>query len=349
MTHPSDRHALPAGRSNDDPGGDPRTPRENDNAARDRAALDPQHTSTRSMSRFAGEALRCLYQHRLLSSGQLQRLLAPQVPRESSYLRGQLRLLLRAGLAGVVTAPTPAREYLWFATDAGADLVESSGELVTRGYRMDAIKADGSLQKHMLAVAETGLAFVTHARLLGHDCGPLDWVPEVAHRTRDGMHRRFDDDHLVADAVLHYVADAAGARTQYSVFIEVDRATMTVARLAGKLVQYARYLQYVPAGAAGRTGGSTGGREAWRYRYPRFPRLLIVLTGAGDEQLQRRAADLRAYAAALPQLLALHDEVVGVTTLDRLKDDGPFGPIVIPILGDGSSPSALLGSARHAA
>lgn len=341
MTRPPDRQALPAGRStDDDPRGDPPTRGEID-----RADPDPRHASISSMSRFAGEALRCLYQHRLLSSGQLQRLLAPQVPRESTYLKRQLRLLLLAGLAGVVTAPTPAREYLWFATEAGADLVESSGELVARGYRMDATKADGSLQKHMLAVAETGLAFVAHARLLGHECGPLDWVPEVAHRTRDGMHRRFDDDHLVADAVLHYVADAAGARTQYSVFIEVDRATMTVARLAGKLVQYARYLQYVPAGDAGRTGG----REAWRYRYPRFPRLLIVLTGAGDEQLQRRAADLRAYAAALPQLLPLHDEVVGVTTLDRLKDDGPFGPIVIPILGDDSSPSALFGSARHAA
>lgn len=306
----------------------------------------PAPTSMASLPRFAADSLRCLYQHRLLSTSQLQRLVAPRVPPRSSYLRARLLQLLRTDLAGVVTAPTRAREYLWFATDAGAELVESTGELVTRGYRMDATKANGSLQQHMIAVTETGLAFVSHARRLGHDCGPLDWTPEVAHRIRDGLNRRFEDDHLVADAVLHYVADVAGARTQYSVFLEVDRATMTVARLAAKLTQYARYLQYIPGGDP-RTGRSGGGREAWRYRYPRFPRLLIVLTGAAESQLHRRAADLRAYAAELPQLRALHDHIVGVTTLDRLREEGPLAPIVVPVLADDPQPTELFRGARH--
>jgi hypothetical protein len=62
-------------------------------------------------------------------------------------------------------------------------------------------------------------------------------------------------------------------------FLELDRATENPVRLAGKLRNYARYLDYTPLPPPGR-GRPTGRTrtEAWRDRYPAFPRLLFVLT-----------------------------------------------------------------------
>ncbi|PBO15345.1 hypothetical protein CLM83_30575, partial [Streptomyces albidoflavus] len=85
-------------------------------------------------------------------------------------------------------------------------------------------------------------------------------------------------------------------------------------------------------------GGWRGARatrrptEAWRSRYPAFPRLLIVLTGAAESRLERRAADLRSLAASDPALQ--HTDLrAGITTLTKLQDLGPAAPIFLPALG----------------
>src|SRR5690606_19284516 len=105
--------------------------------------------------------------------------------------------------------------------------------------------AAGPLQEHTLATVETGLAFVTHARALGHECGPLDWSPEIAHAYRDEQ-RPGEDLRLIPDAVVNYVHISGRQRTLLTFMVEVDRTQMTIARLAQKLHAYAAYQRYVP-------------------------------------------------------------------------------------------------------
>jgi hypothetical protein len=135
---------------------------------------------------------------------------------------------------------------------------------------------------------------------------------------------------------VSYVAEdqAAGTRTQLQWFIELDRATMPVSRLAAKLGMYASYRHK----QAGNTG--PGGGAGWRERYPAFPRLLVILTGASEPALERRAADLAAASAAVLRGRRL---AAGATPLVRLRNSGPFAPIFTS-LGSGTADhrSALL-------
>jgi hypothetical protein len=158
-----------------------------------------------AFSRVASDALLCLYQHRLMTTGQLQRLLTPGAcgPR---YVQRELAVLRDGGLVEAV-ARGRAGAAAWFVTEAGAAVAERSGQVVRRPYRMTAEHAGGPLRDHTLAVVETGIAFVTAARERGDTCGPLDWIPEVAHFVGGGSH-------LICDALLSYVVDDGEVRTQ---------------------------------------------------------------------------------------------------------------------------------------
>ena len=291
-----------------------------------------------STAQAAAGALDLLYQHRLLTTGQLHRLQGGG-DRRPVYLRGHLNRLMAAGLVGRVRAHgrnSVRSEYVWFLTEQGADDIENGRTLAVRPYRVSEEAAAGSRQAHTLGLNEVGLAFLEHAQRLGHECGPLDWTPEVAHRLRDGQHG-FEQSHVISDAVLDYVhVRPRGARTMLRMFIEYDRSTMTVGRLAGKLSGYARLYTYVPAQTARgrRSAGRT--RPAWQYQYPVFPRLLIILDGAGPRALHARTADLVAQARADVRLMRLADRLrVGVSTLDQLRADGPFGATFTPVLRAG--------------
>ncbi|WP_439681727.1 replication-relaxation family protein [Embleya sp. MST-111070] len=185
-----------------------------------------------------------------------------------------------------------------------------------------------------------GIAFVEHARALGHECGPLDWTPEVAHRIRDGQ-RRFEDDHVISDAVVNYVHVHRGLRTMVNVFVELDRATMTATRLAAKLAAYGRLYEYVPQHPNRARRSAAASRPAWRYTYPVFPRLLVVLDAEEDPSSRRtvaarlaaRTEDLYALTREDPRLARLSATLnVGVTTLAELRERGPFAPIFTPLL-----------------
>ncbi|GLY38983.1 hypothetical protein Amsp01_050070 [Amycolatopsis sp. NBRC 101858] len=275
---------------------------------------------TAALDAFQGEALVALYWHRLMSTEQVGRLLAPELA--PALLRRKLAGLRRAGFAERIV-----REHLpgaWFLTSAGADAVEAAGVVDARAYRVAGPQVARLLQGHALDVVETGLAFVESARRRGDECGPLAWTPEVAHSFQDRAGKRGS---VIADAVLHYVLENAehGRRSQRTIFIELDRATMPVARLAQKLTAYLRYHDYAPA----------NGRLAWRSRYPRFPRALIVLSGAAEHVLDRRLADLRAHAHATTGVGAAAGRVVMLaTTLPRLRAAGPLAPVASPLLGD---------------
>ncbi|MYV92742.1 replication-relaxation family protein, partial [Streptomyces sp. SID1034] len=251
-----------------------------------------------------------------------------------------------AGLANTVGRRTSGQtELLWWLTDKGAQAVEAVGLLPQRPYRMSPEAALGPLQEHTLAGTDAGLAFVTHARRLGHECSPLDWAPEIAHYYRDDT-RPGEELCLIPDAVLNYVHTDQGQRTRtmLTFFIEVDRTQMTIARLAAKLHAYAAYEQYIPqlpASRGARNTRRTATTHAWRSRYPAFPRLLLVLTGASPSRLGRRIADLRSLAASDPDLTTSNLRA-GITTLDQLTEHGPFAPVFTPILGPAHSTDAWL-------
>ncbi|OKJ52600.1 replication-relaxation family protein [Streptomyces sp. CB02261] len=286
------------------------------------------------LGQVAQQAAQVIYQHRLVSTRQLHRLVTPHHTR-TEYLRRQLHTLRHAGFAEVVgRRSTGQTELLWWLTEKGAQAVEAVGLLQPRAYRMSPEAALGPLQEHTLAVVETGAAFVEHARRLGHECGPLDWSPEIAHYYRDEA-RPGEELCLVPDAVLSYVHTEAKQRTLLTFFVEVDRTQMTIARLAQKLHAYAAYHEYAPQPQTAK--GPRGPRRqaampAWRYRYPAFPRLLLVLTGASEDRLARRISDLRSLAASDPSLASTPVRV-GVTTLDKLRTHGPFEPVFTPVLG----------------
>lgn len=302
-------------------------------------------TAPAGLSQLAEQLLPVLYQHRLVSTSQLHTLLQPHT-REPRYLRRELGALRKRGLTAAIARRQAGRgELLSYVTGLGCEVVEAAGEVTRRAYRMSDQAAAGQLQKHTLAVNDVGVAFVEAARRHGHECGPLDWTPELAHRMRDGEDRLSDRALLVPDAVLHYTHAQDRRRRLLTFFIELDRATEPVATLAAKVAAYSRYHRYVPAPAPrpgrGRPAGNT--REAWRERYPTFPHLLIVLTGKSSAALARRAADLRALIAADPVLhRAASDINAGVTTLDRLQAEGPFAPIVTPVTGAPTPTDVLL-------
>ena len=264
-------------------------------------------------SALASMTVLCLYQHRLMSTSQLRQLLLPDAA-GSSYLRRELTKLRAAGLVDAVGAGS-AGEALWFVTSAGADLAQDSGQVTVRPYRMTPARAAGALQQHTLAVNDVGITFAATARQRGDTCGPLDWMPEVAHQIRRGQY-------LICDALLDYVAEdhAAGTRTQLRWFIELDRATMPVARLAAKVAMYAEYARLVRPGS--------NQAPAWRQRYPAFPRLLVVLAGASGPALERRACDLAA-ATAADGALRRTRVAAGVTVLAHLQEHGPFAPVFV--------------------
>ncbi|WP_245589704.1 replication-relaxation family protein [Amycolatopsis balhimycina] len=267
------------------------------------------------------EALTVLYWHRLMSTEQVRRLVAPAL--SPVTVRAKLADLRRAGLADRITREH--RPRTWHVTPVGAEAVEAAGTVDARAYRLPGTLVAHLLQEHTLDVVETGLAFVETARRRGDECGPLSWTPEVAHQFRDRAGDRRGV--VIADAVLQYVLEEAGRRSQRTLFVELDRATMPVARLARKLVGYIRYHDHAPAGA--------GRKPVWRERYPRFPRVVIVLSGAEQPALERRLADLRAHAQAMPLVSTAAGRVDMIaTTLPHLVGSGPLEPVAMPLLGD---------------
>ncbi|WP_216216873.1 replication-relaxation family protein [Amycolatopsis aidingensis] len=279
---------------------------------------------------FQRDALTAIYWHRLVNTDQLGRLVGPSMPART--VRDKLLALRRAGLVDRIVHQRAPR--VWHVTEDGAAAVEAAGTVDARPYRLPSMAVADLLHRHALDVVETGLAFVETARAHGHDCGPLSWTPEVAHRVRAGSDRR---DVVIADAVLHYVCERDGRRVQRVFFVEVDRATMPVARLARKLGRYVRYHGYVAKQAA-------DNRPVWQQRYARFPRVLVVLSGAPEHVLDRRLADLRAHTQAMTTAALAHDRVVALaTTLERLRCRGPLREIAVPLLGDDTRPVPVVG------
>src|ERR1700709_2417026 len=147
---------------------------------------------------------------------------------------GRLALLRRVGLAE--STSLPGRRLLWHLTERGVD---AAGTIPSRAETRRKViapeQAAGPLQKHTIAVNDVGIAFVRAARERGDECGPFDWLHEVAHSLGPPPGRRTPEQ-LISDAVLTYqLAEADGQTSIAYRFIELDCATRSAADLAHRL------------------------------------------------------------------------------------------------------------------
>ncbi|MCD9899736.1 replication-relaxation family protein [Streptomyces sp. MT29] len=275
--------------------------------------------------------LALLAQHRLVTTPQIHEMLRPDKTRQRT---GRvLNQLQEDQLIAFTVVPGSAQVKAWFLTARGVRVTAGWPEL--RGLTVLAPESgtDASLRSaHTLASVRTHLAFLTDARARGDEYGPLDWVPEVAHRLPDTG----GEDKLIADAVMHYTVSSP-RRLQYRAFVEVDRATMSSERLARKLISYARFHDYVPQ-QPGRRGtvADQAAMLAWHRFYPRFPRVLFVLTNASPITLEHRIEDLRAMTAGHHLVARLAKKVpLGAAVLEDLEEHGASAPVWTPLSGPG--------------
>jgi hypothetical protein len=97
----------------------------------------------------------------------------------------------------------------------------------------------------------------------------------------------------------------------------LDRATLSVDRLAAELTRYADLY---------RVGGPDG-ELMWKRHYPTFPRVLCVLDGGSREALGRRRSVTLHLLRRDPQIRRTPELQVLFCRLEDLVDEGPFAPI----------------------
>ncbi|MEV6297118.1 replication-relaxation family protein [Streptomyces sp. NPDC051896] len=275
---------------------------------------------------LAHQVLAALAQHRIATTSQLRRMLRPDGTRQ--LMSRALNRLRSDGFVDCTVLPDAnrTRTHAWYLTQEGSRLTRDLPVLRGRPpYPIASTTAASLKTPHTLAVVRTHLAFAEDARRLGHEHGPWDWTPEVSHSIGEG-------ERLVTDALMYYTAVESEHRRKLRAFVEVDRSTMSSERLAAKLIEYARLLQYEaqPVGRRRRTAAG----PAWLRWYPVFPRVLFVLTGASRARLENRMSDLQAMVAHHPLVAALAREArLGAAVLADLEQHGPAQAVWIPLAG----------------
>lgn len=284
----------------------------------------------RSLSSAGCSALELLWQHRLLSGGQLRRLLAPAA--SAPYMSGVLGELERRGLIAATRTRTRGPGKVWHLTERGGDVVAAAppkGE--RRRVILSAELGGGALSAHTLAVNEVGTLFVEAACDRGDDCGPLAWRHEIQHPISAGRGRRRAES-VQADALLSYAAILPDGRVALRyVFMELDRGTEAADVLAGKLRQYAQLFHYREPPAD--RDDPLAGEPAWRRCYPLFPDVLLILTGRPGPALERRVRLVQALARADAMCRSTPELRVWFVLLEELAAAGPFAPVFAPLSG----------------
>lgn len=259
------------------------------------------------------EVVASIAQHRVLSTPQVAAIHFPG--RTRRWVQMVLARIADAGLIAFVPslgAPgTPRR--LWYATERGAEVALEAGLLESMPRLIGAEGAAGALQAHTLAVNNAAICFLASARERGDEFGPLAWRHEVAHRL--GRGRRSGS--LFADAAFTYVRLTDSEVVVEQRFLELDRATLSVDRLAAELARYGRLLN-----ACG-----SDGKQLWRSQYPSFPSVLCVLAGRDRAALRRRRATALAVLAGHPDFAGAPGLSVRLCLAEELAERGPFAPI----------------------
>jgi hypothetical protein len=269
----------------------------------------------RPLQPAAVEALQAIAQHRLLSTTQLHAIRDPGSSRRwTQHLLADLER--RELVAHVRAAAGPLK--LWFATEHGLRLARESGALLDPPRVLSADDASGPLHAHTLAVNDAGIAFLHAARERGDDFGPLSWRHEVAHPLRSGRRRR----QVISDALLTYLlAETDGLSLEYRL-LELDRATLSVDRLAAKLARYAELYRAI-----------ADGEPAWHRWYPTLPAVLVALAGHSRPALERRRQATITLCRSDPQLARTPEVAVSLCLLEDLTNHGPFAPIFLDPTG----------------
>lgn len=259
------------------------------------------------------EILASLAEHRVLSTPQLGSIHFPG--RSSRWVQMVMARLNEAGLVAFVPslgAPGAPRR-LWYATERGATAALEAGLLERMPRLQNAESAAGPLQAHTLAVNDAAICFLRSAQERGDEFGPLSWHHEVPHRL--GRGRRAGT--VFADAVLTYVRLTESAVVVEQRFLELDRATLSVDRLAGELSRYARL----------RSAAGKRAELLWRSQYPSFPPVICVLAGASRAALRRRRDAVVAMLQRSTEFNGSADLSVRLCLADDLAEHGPFAPI----------------------
>lgn len=279
------------------------------------------------------EILASLAAHRVLSTPQVQAIhSAGAEPRWVQKLLGRLQT---AGLAAYVRS-AHGRRRLWHATEQGARLAREAGVLEGEPPA-GAELAAGPLAEHTLAVNEAAICFLRAAAERGDDFGPLAWRAEVYHPLSRGRGRRRRS--LVADAVFTYLRQDGSEIAIEQRFLELDRATLSVDRLAAELARYAEL----------HNAEEVKGREPlWRARYPVFPPVHCVLTGAPRKALVRRRSTASLLLASDPLFSRTPDVAISICLLEDLRREGPYAPVFRDVRDPGT-PVDWLGKQAEAA
>lgn len=272
------------------------------------------------------QVLTALALHRMATTSQLRQMLRPDSSRQ--LLSRVLNKLRSTGFVDLTPLPDAdrSRTHAWYLTPEGARLTRDLPVLRGRPpYPITSTTAASLKTPHTLSVVRAHLPFAADARRLGHEHGPWDWTPEVAHPIGEG-------ERLVADAVMHYTVVDGEHRLKLRAFVEVDRTTMSSERLAVKLIEYARLFRYEAQPVGRRRPASAG--PAWLRWYPLYPRVLFVLTGASGARLRNRISDLQAMVAQHPLVAGLSREVpLGAVVLEDIEQHGPSGEVWVPLTG----------------
>lgn len=261
------------------------------------------------------EILGSLAQHRVLSTPQIRAIHLPDYsPRTAQRTMARLDgrgLVTFASLPGVPGAP----RRLWYLTEAGAVAARDAGMIERSPRLLSAEQVNGPLQAHTHAVNDAGIAFLAAARRRGDEYGPTSWRHEVGHplNARRGRARRS----LIADAVLTYVRIGVEEVVVEQRFLELDRATLSIDRLAAELSRYARLYKA--------TG--TDGEPVWIKRYPWYPPVLCVLAGRERAALERRRETAVAMLSRDQDLLDTPEVSIRLCLAADLAEVGPFEPI----------------------
>lgn len=261
------------------------------------------------------EVLASLAQHRLLTTDQVRAI--HRLGTQRRWAQKVLARLSAAGFADCVRPPGSAARA-WFATERGhgiARRVTGDDAQPVLGPK----EAAGQLQAHTLAVNEAAICFLQAARDRGDEFGPLSWRHEAFHPMGGGRGRRRRA--LSADAVLTYLRSEGGRVALEQRFLELDRATLSVERLAAQLARYAKL-------ESARDGE---GEPLWRSSYPRFPGVICVLAGAPRAVLERRRTALLALLQADPEVSRARTVRVSTCLLEDLRREGPFAPIFLEL------------------
>jgi Replication-relaxation len=271
-----------------------------------------ERPAVRSLPPKAIGVLASLAAHRVLSTPQVQAIHSREAePRWVQKLLGRLRA---AGLAGYVVS-AHGRRRLWHATEQGVRVAREAGALEGEPP-VGAELAAGPLAPHTLAVNEAAICFMRSAAERGDDFGPLAWRHEVYHPLSRGRGRRRRS--LVADAVFTYLRQDGSEIAIEQRFLELDRATLSVDRLAAELARYAE-LQ--------RAKEPKGAEPLWRSRYPVFPPVHCVLAGASRKALVRRRSTANVLLASDPLLSRTPEVAISICLLEDLRREGPYAPV----------------------